>query len=267
MTHGKWTIALCTVFCSVLLFGNAVHAQSDVSLDKPAYVSSWDTTSIGANGKGMPGSLANDGDPGTRWATDWMHDVNKDSGWIYFDLGAQCSVDSVVIIWETAGALHYAIQVANVTNTDSLAKQDTLATDAPWTTVAEITDGVSGETRLIGFAPAEAMQVRVRAYSRTTTFGYSIWDFHCYSPTLAAKAFSAKKALKTRTQITAAAIRFFAPDITGCKLYDIKGRLLLDVNQPAGPSLSIGAGFTHNAVIARLETKSGISTHRLLLAR
>lgn len=266
MTHGKWKTASCIVFCSVLLLANAALAQSDVSLGKPAYVSSWDTTSIGANGKGMPGSLANDGDPGTRWATDWMNDVNKDSGWIYFDLGAQYSIDSVVITWETAGALHYAIQVANVTNTDSLARQDTLATDAPWTTVAEIIDGASGETRSIGFALTDAMQVRVRAYSRTTTFGYSIWDFHCYSPTLAAKAFSAKQALRTRTEITPAAIRFFAPGITGCKLYDVNGRFLLEVKQPAGPSLSISAGLTHGPSIARLETENGVSTHRLLIA-
>jgi hypothetical protein len=201
-----------------------------------------------------------------------MNDVNRDSGWIYIDLQGQHSIDSVDIKWETAGALHYAIQVANFIDPLSQDTLNLLATDAPWTTVAEITDGVSDETRAIGFTSALARQVRVRGYSRTTTFGYSMWEFQCIDPTVAAHAVVAKSLSQIRTEMTPAAIRFFAPAITGCKLYDVKGRYLMEVNQQAAPSLSLdvsGArgGFLSGVVIARLESKNGISTHRLTIAR
>jgi hypothetical protein len=268
MNHEKRTVALCTLLCMVFLFGNSLYAQTDVSLGKPATVNSWDSTGFGANGKGMGGSLANDGDAGTRWATDWQNDVNRDSGWIYIDLQAQRSIDSVVIKWETAGALHYAIQVANFTDLvtpDSLAL---LATDAPWTTVAEVTDGVSDETRTITFTPASARQVRVRGYSRTTTFGYSIWDFKCFDPTVSVlSATPARPHSQTRTVITPAAIKFFAPDIIGCKLFDIKGRCLLSIDQQAAASLTLDASGAAGTYIAKLTSKNGISTHRLMKSR
>jgi hypothetical protein len=272
MIRGKWIAVLCTMFCIVFLFGNQGYSQTNVLKGKPAYVSSWDTTSMGANGKGMPGSLAVDGDSGTRWATDWMNDVNRDSGWIYIDLQGQHSIDSVVIKWETAGALHYAIQVANFVDPLSQDSLNLLASDTPWTTVAEITDGLSGETRAIGFTSVLARQIRVRGYSRTTTFGYSMWEFQCIDPTLAAHAVPAKSLSRTWTEITPAAIRFFAPAITGCKLYDVKGRCIREVSQQGAPSLSLDVSgvrgsFVNGVVIARLASKNGISTHRLTIAR
>ncbi len=98
---------------SVLFLGNSAFAQTNLILGKPAVANSWDTAGVGGGSRGMPASLANDGDPGTRWATNWNFDANRDSGWIYVDLGTAQTIASMVIKWETAGAIHYVIQVAN----------------------------------------------------------------------------------------------------------------------------------------------------------
>jgi hypothetical protein len=267
------TIALLSLIAgTIVLFGNAVYAQSNVLIGKPALASSWDSIGFGANGKGLSAPLANDGDPGTRWATDWNNDVNKDSGWIYMDLQGEHTIDSMIIIWETAGAVHYAIQVANFTDPLSQDTLALLATDTAWTTVAEITDGTSGETRTITFAPTVAHQVRVRGYSRTTTFGYSIWELKVFDPTLAAAPFAAQRLPRAGAVVTPSSIRFFAPGITGCALFDLSGRRLLDVNQQAAGSLSIApsavrGGLQNGFVIARLTGKNGVTTQRLMIAR
>jgi len=67
MVRGKSTIAMCGMLCMVFLFGISAQGQTNVALGKPTMVSSWDSVGFGANGKGLAGSLANDGDPGTRW--------------------------------------------------------------------------------------------------------------------------------------------------------------------------------------------------------
>jgi len=260
------------MLCMVFLFGISAQGQTNVALGKPTMVSSWDSVGFGANGKGLAGSLANDGDPGTRWATDWNNDVNRDSGWIYMDLQGEHTIDSVSIIWETAGALHYAIQVANFSDPLSADTLAFLATDTAWTTVAEVTDGTSGETRTITFAPAVAHQVRVRGYSRTTTFGYSIWELKVFDPTLAVSSARALRFSQPRTVITPESIRFFAPGITGCTLFDLSGRRLVEVNQQAAGTLAIDpaalrGGLETGFVIARLASISGVSTQKLMIAR
>ena len=258
----------------VLLLGNSVFAQTNLVLNKSAVASSWDTAGVGGGVRGMPASLAVDGDPGTRWATDWNHDVNRDSGWIYVDLGAQQSISSVVIQWETAGAAHYVIQVANFTDPLSADTIALLATDAPWTSVAEIADGKNEETRVINFAQTTAHQLRIRAYTRTTMFGYSIWDWKCFAqPTVVSTSVLTSKALPpAKTILTQSEIKFFGPDITNCKLYDLAGRHLLSVNQVAAPLLSLNVStirgnVVNGAVIAKLVSKTGTSTQRLTIVR
>jgi hypothetical protein len=275
MNAGKVSVTIFAMVCVAFLFVNASYSQSDVALNKPAKANSWDSTGFGANGKGMPATLANDGDQGTRWASDWMTDSDKDSGWIYIDFLGQYTIDSVVIKWEAAGALHYSIQVANVTDTVSQASLDSLASDAAWTTVADITDGTGAETRTITFTPTLARQLRVRGFSRTTTFGYSIWDMQCFDPTLSAVLTGATPAARysqVRTTVTPGAVRFSAPGITGCRLFDVLGRNILTVDQQTGPALTLDLsspafGAAGRVLFARLISKNGISTHRLTIAR
>jgi hypothetical protein len=274
MNHKKYLSKTYWLVGLVLLLGNSVFAQTNLVLNKPAVANSWDTAGVGGGSRGMPASLAVDGDPGTRWATDWINDVNRDSGWIYADFGASQSISSVVIQWETAGATHYAIQVADFTDPLSADTVALLATDDPWTTVAEITDGKSEETRVINFAQTTAHQIRIRAYTRTTMFGYSIWDWKCFAqPTVVSTSVVATNALsRVKTILTQSEIKFFRPDITSCKLYDLAGRCILNVNQEAAPLLSLNVSALRGnaatgAVVARLVSKNGTSTQKLTIAR
>ncbi|MDB5047823.1 MAG: eng1, partial [Fibrobacteres bacterium] len=48
---------------------------------------------------------------GSRWGSNYGTDKNKDSAWIFVDLGQKQIVDSVAIYWEHSGAKRYTIQV------------------------------------------------------------------------------------------------------------------------------------------------------------
>jgi len=274
MIRGNFLAGLLGMMSFVLLLGNSVFSQTNLILGKPAVANSWDTAGVGGGSRGMPASLANDGDPGTRWATDWINDANRDSGWIYVDLGTPQSISSVVIQWETAGAAHYAVQVAQFSDPLSPDTIALLATDSPWTTVAEITDGVSAETRSINFTQTTASLLRIRAYSRTTTFGYSIWDWKCFAQpvVVSTSALSAKPLSMEKTVVSRSAIKFFRPNITGCTLFDLAGRCILNVKQEAAPLLSIDlstlrGNANSGVLVAKLVSKNGTSTQKLTIDR
>jgi hypothetical protein len=113
-----------------------------------------------------------DDDSSTRWGTDYKNDPNKDSAWVYVDLGAVFTVDSVFLNWEDSGAKEYLLQIA-------LAASDN---DDGWTTVAHITDGKGWEKRPIKIAQTQARFVRVRCLQRLSGFGYSMFEFEVYGP-------------------------------------------------------------------------------------
>ena len=88
---------------------------TDLALGKTATASSAD------NGSDQPGNAV-DGNPATRWASAY-----EDNQWIQVDLGSAVSFDQVVIVWELADALNYAIQVSSDGTT--------------WTDVKTVLDG------------------------------------------------------------------------------------------------------------------------------
>lgn len=113
-----------------------------------------------------------DDDSSTRWGTDYKNDPNKDSAWVYVDLGAVFTVDSVFLNWEDSGAKEYLLQIALAASDD----------DDGWTTVAHITDGKGWEKRPIKIAQTQARFVRVRCLQRLSGFGYSMFEFEVYAP-------------------------------------------------------------------------------------
>jgi hypothetical protein len=77
---------------------------------------------------------------------------------------------------------------------------------------------------------------------------------------------------KLKIEITPAAIRFSGPEITGCKLYDLTGHRIRDVDQNPASSLTLyfpagRSNFMNGVYIARLATKNCIFTHRLTIVR
>jgi hypothetical protein len=142
-------------------------AQSNVALGKTAVASSIENPNF-------PASLANDGHGDgsevdgtgacsgtcTRWASQ-----PSDPQWIYIDLASMYNLDEVRINWEVASARDFEIQVSNDAVT--------------WTTVQAITNN-SSFINIINMTGYSGRYVRMYGTARTTTFGYSIWEFEIY---------------------------------------------------------------------------------------
>lgn len=101
-----------------------------------------------------------DGQSDTRWSSAF-----SDPQWLAIDLGAPRQISRVVLEWEAACALAYAIQVS----LDGLT----------WTEVYSTTNGKGG-TEEIKFAPTSARWVRLYGTRRATQFGYSLWEMRVF---------------------------------------------------------------------------------------
>lgn len=130
----------------------------NVVLDKTATASNVHGNNVADN--------AIDGEQGSRWETDHGKGGTE---WIQVDLGKVYTVSSFKIKWETAAAKAYKFQVS-MNGTD-------------WTTVCDVTDGKSGETREETFAVTEAKYIRIYCETKTTQYGYSIWELEVYGNT------------------------------------------------------------------------------------
>jgi hypothetical protein len=143
------------------------EAQQNVALGKTAVASTIENSNF-------PASLVNDGHGDgseatgtggcsgtcTRWASQ-----PSDPQWIYIDLADTFNLDEVRINWEVASARDFEIQVSN----DAIT----------WTTVQAITNN-SSYINIINMTGYSGRYVRMYATARTTTYGYSIWEFEIY---------------------------------------------------------------------------------------
>src|SRR5260370_722109 len=98
---------------------------TNVALNKTATASSV----TGAN----TANLAVDGNTGTRWES-----LYSDPQWLQVDLGSTTSVCQVTIMWETAAAQSFQIQMSPDAST--------------WTTIYTTTTGTGGTQNLTGLA-------------------------------------------------------------------------------------------------------------------
>ena len=127
---------------------------SNLALNKPVTVSSFEMT-------GLEGTLAVDGNIGTRWASG-----RTDNEWIYVDLGATYNVNKVILSWEAAYGKSYKIQVSTNATT--------------WTDVYSTTTGDGGDDT-ITFTTTSARYVRMLGLLRGTQYGYSLWEYEVYA--------------------------------------------------------------------------------------
>lgn len=102
-----------------------------------------------------------DGDPGTRWASDW-----SDDQWLSIDLGATGLVRRVTLDWERAYGKAYRIELS--------------ADGTNWRTVWSTSSG-DGGLDTASFAAAPARYVRVHGLGRGTDWGYSLHEVGVYS--------------------------------------------------------------------------------------
>ncbi|MCA2216502.1 discoidin domain-containing protein [Jidongwangia harbinensis] len=131
-----------------------------LSFNKPAQASTWQND-VNCNPCGP--DKAFDHDPASRWATSstngWV-----DPGWISVDLGATAQISQVVLQWDPAYARSYQIQVS--------------ADNANWTPIYSTTTG-DGLKDVIN-ATGTGRYVRMYGTTRSSAYGYSLWEFSVY---------------------------------------------------------------------------------------
>lgn len=116
----------------------------------------------------------------SRWGSDYGTDMNKDSAWIFVDLGKTYQIDSLAIYWEHSGAKRYSVQTWK-SRVDTPSYDDTgwetVFTD---TTLAYQPRPVDMCLSFIKLAPVATRYVRIRCYKRLFEFGYSIMELEVY---------------------------------------------------------------------------------------
>ncbi len=121
---------------------------ADVARTHPAFASSTE------NGR-TPASAAVDGNPGTRWSSEF-----SDPQWIQVDLGSVQNVCQVELNWEAAYARSFQVQ----TSMDGVA----------WLTAYSTTTGAGGDQVLT--VNSTGRYLRVHGTVRATGYGYSLFD-------------------------------------------------------------------------------------------
>ncbi|OCA99127.1 discoidin domain-containing protein [Clostridium beijerinckii] len=111
---------------------------------------------------GNTASLAVDGNAGTRWESA----QGSDPQWISIDLGGSYNISGVKLNWETAAAKDYKIQVS----TDN----------KNWVDAYTKTGGTGGVENITFNSTATGRYIRMLGTTRTTQYGYSLWEFEVY---------------------------------------------------------------------------------------
>jgi hypothetical protein len=117
------------------------------------------TTASSVENAGAPTSAAVDGNPGTRWSSQF-----SDPQWLQVDLGATAAIDQVVLNWEAAYARAFQIQVS--------------ADAVSWTSIYSTTTGPGGVQTLA--VNGTGRYVRMYGTVRGTPYGYSLWEFQIF---------------------------------------------------------------------------------------
>lgn len=103
-----------------------------------------------------------DGRNNTRWGSN-----RNDNEWLMLDLGSAKTLGRLVLRWEQAAGKEYAVQFS----------QD----GKNFTEVFRKKDGKSGAVETIKIKPQEARYIRIQGVSRTTRYGYSLWEVEAYA--------------------------------------------------------------------------------------
>jgi F5/8 type C domain len=147
---------------------NGIYLVTDVGSGPLASGDLTSSTSLaaGASSTTQAASLAFDNDYGTRWESN-----SSDPQWLQVDLGSTQSVNRVRIEWEVASAQDYTIAVS-----DDAATWTTISTQHNTSSANHRVDDLTGLTGM-------GRYVRMRGTTRTTGWGYSIYEFEVFGPT------------------------------------------------------------------------------------
>ena len=137
--------------------GDNTDINKNILLGKKATASTENGGNVAKN--------AIDSDEETRWES--QHG-KEDPEWLQVDLGDTYEISGFKIIWETASAKEYKIQVSN--------------DGKEWEDIYEVDNGKEGETRKGTFDESiKAKYIRILGISKTLEiYGYSIYDLQIY---------------------------------------------------------------------------------------
>lgn len=150
-------VGLVAATLMVLAGADAAPEDGDgnLALGKPTR-----TSTVEAGLEQFVGANAVDGDPQTRWSTNYLDDQ-----WIEIDLGASHAIERVVIHWENAYARAYRLQVSDDRTT--------------WTDLYGTADSDGGVDDLSSLSGA-GRYVRLLGDERATEWGMSPWEIEVY---------------------------------------------------------------------------------------
>jgi len=148
----------------------ADEAPRDIARDGTAVAASEypDSTRFAAR-------FAIDGDPGTRWGSDYVHgdeepappsDHDPTRDWIHVELAEPSPVHKVVFDWQTARPAAFAIQT-------SLDGEE-------WTTVRTVSNPAVGRNEHVLDITEPVGFVRMQGIEPATRWGYSLWSFEIW---------------------------------------------------------------------------------------
>ncbi|MEO3816543.1 discoidin domain-containing protein [Plantactinospora sp. B24E8] len=146
-----------------LLAGHLAGPAPQAAAAGPLISQGRPTVASSVENDGTPATAATDGDPGTRWSSQF-----SDPQWIRVDLGSTATVDQVELVWEGAYARSFQIQVA-------------AGPDGPWQTIHSTATGTGGTQTLT--VSGTGRYVRMNGTARATGWGYSLWEFRVYGTT------------------------------------------------------------------------------------
>ena len=185
-TWSRWSRALkgFALLGAVASAPLTAQAQTtNLALNKPVVVSSSEA--------GLPAAQAVDGNDQTRWGSNFT-----DNEWIYVDLGQTTAVTKVSLLWETAYAKAYKIQIsANATT---------------WTDLSSTTTGDGGTDDVV--VSGSGRYVRVLCSQRAlVTYGYSLMEFQVYAGAASTTGDLARNKAVTASTIEGDALDYYNP--------------------------------------------------------
>jgi hypothetical protein len=150
------------------LIGPSLPVQTDANLAlfKLTSASSFNGGNIAAN--------AVDNNLTTRWESQQGVDLQS----FVINLNNTANIHSIVLDWENAAGANYVLQTSNDPSViPEAATPDCSAANTKWTTVVTVTGNTNGGIKTYSGLNANGRFVRMCGTKRTTTFGYSLFDF------------------------------------------------------------------------------------------
>lgn len=161
--------------------GRDATARMFVTPPMPVISTGCEVAASSAENVGSMPSGGCDGDDTTRWGSE-----HTDNEWFVVDLGEDCLISRVDILWEAAYAARYDLQVApagcqmqTLDVTYAGAKHTvTVPVESAWTTV--VTDNASSAGHKESVLGANGRYLRMKGVQRGSAYGYSFYEMRAY---------------------------------------------------------------------------------------